>query len=67
MVHIVFAKGPCNYLSCCSSGHLFNVLLGYPSGLNVAAELGPFLALLKKGRICLSEVRSPDQMYVQRC
>ena len=39
------AKVPNNYLSS-SSGHLVILLLGYTSGLNLAADLGPVLALL---------------------
>ena len=38
------AEGPSNYLSCCSSGHLVNLLLGSL----LAANLGPVLALLNK-------------------
>ena len=40
------AGGPSNDLSCSScSGHLVNSLLGCTSGLNLATELGPVLAL----------------------
>ena len=38
------AGGPSNYLSCCS-GHVVNLLLGCTSGLNLAADLRPVLAL----------------------
>ena len=38
--------GPSNYLSCCScSGHLVDLFLGCTSGLNLATDLGPILAL----------------------
>ena len=41
-------EGPSNYyLSCFCSGHLVNLLLGCTSGLNLAADLGPVLALFK--------------------
>ena len=39
------AEGPSNYASC--SGHFVNLLLGCTSGLNLAADLGPVLALFK--------------------
>ena len=39
------AKGPNNYLSCSCSVHFVNLLLWYTSGLNLAADLGPVLAL----------------------
>ena len=37
---------PSNYLSCSCSGHFVNLLPGYTSGLNLAADLGPVQALL---------------------
>ena len=40
------AEGPSNYLSCSCSRHFINLLLGCTSGLNLAADLGPVLALL---------------------
>ena len=39
------AEGHCNYLSCSCSGHFVNLLLERTSGLNLAADLGPVLAL----------------------
>ena len=39
------AEGPSNYLSS-SSGHFISKFLGYTSGLNLTADLGPVLALL---------------------
>ena len=43
------AKGPGNNLNCyfSCSGHFVNLLLGCTSGLNLAADLGPVLALFK--------------------
>ena len=43
------AKGPSNYLSSSSSGHLVNLLLGCTSGLNLAADQGPVLVLFYLG------------------
>ena len=48
-----FCLGPSNYLSCCScSGHFVNLLLGYTSGLNLGADLGPVLALFLFKKYC---------------
>ena len=51
------AEGPNNYLncfsSCCSSGHLVNLLLGCTSGLNLATDLRPVLALFSHRAYCL--------------
>ena len=39
------ADGPSDLLSCSCSGNFVNLLMGCTYGLNLAADLGPVLAL----------------------